>query len=163
MPATVIAERIGWSGSISWLRERVRMIRPEYAPADPADRLGHDPGQVVQCDLWFPPASIPLGDGQSGSPPVLVMVAWGVWGPAGCSGWVVWGSGAGSCGGVVRARLSGFECSCVSVGFGIRLVFSWFRGLCTVLFSSTPNAVVVVQVSVFRVFGLFCGLVDGGV
>lgn len=75
MPATVIAERIGWTGSISWLRERVRMIRPEYAPADPADRLEHDPGQVVQCDLWFPPASIPLGDGQSGAPPVLVMVA----------------------------------------------------------------------------------------
>src|SRR5699024_4359796 len=29
MPATVIAERIGWTGSITWLRERVRAIRPE--------------------------------------------------------------------------------------------------------------------------------------
>jgi transposase len=75
MPATVIAERIGWSGSMSWFRERVAVIRPEYAPADPADRLEHQPGRVVQCDLWFPPAKIPLGFDQVGCPPVLVMVA----------------------------------------------------------------------------------------
>jgi Integrase core domain len=29
----------------------------------------------VQCDLWFPPAPVPLGAGQVGSPPVLVMTA----------------------------------------------------------------------------------------
>ena len=29
----------------------------------------------MQCDLWFPPADIPLGHGQVGSPPVLVMTA----------------------------------------------------------------------------------------
>jgi transposase len=75
MPATVIAERIGWSGSASWLRERVAVLRPEYAPADPADRLEHGPGRVMQCDLWFPPAKIPLGFDQYGTPPVLVMVA----------------------------------------------------------------------------------------
>lgn len=75
MPATVIAERIGWTGSISWFRERVRTLRPEYVPADPADRLDHEPGRAAQCDLWFPPARIPLGAGQHGSPPVLVMVA----------------------------------------------------------------------------------------
>jgi hypothetical protein len=32
MPATVMAERIGWTGSMSWFRERVALIRPEYAP-----------------------------------------------------------------------------------------------------------------------------------
>lgn len=62
-PATVLAERIGGNGSISWLRERVRMIRPEYAPANPADRLEHDPGRVVQCDLGVPPCTECLGEG----------------------------------------------------------------------------------------------------
>ncbi|ETZ96639.1 putative iS sequence, partial [Mycobacterium kansasii 824] len=37
-------ERVGWTGSISWFRERVRAIRPEYLPADPVDRLEHPPG-----------------------------------------------------------------------------------------------------------------------
>ena len=75
MPATVIAERVGWSGSPSWFRKRVAVLRPEFAPRDPADRLEHLPGDQAQCDLWFPPAGIPLGSGQVGSPPVLVIVA----------------------------------------------------------------------------------------
>ena len=33
------------------------------------------PGHRMQCDLWFPPVDIPLGAGQIGRPPVLVMVA----------------------------------------------------------------------------------------
>src|SRR3954471_8680745 len=28
MSATVLAERVGWTGSISWFRERVRAVRP---------------------------------------------------------------------------------------------------------------------------------------
>jgi transcriptional regulator with XRE-family HTH domain len=75
MPATVVAERVGWSGSESWFRKRVAVLRPEFAPRDPADRLEHLPGDQAQCDLWFPPARIPLGAGQVGSPPVLVIVA----------------------------------------------------------------------------------------
>jgi transposase len=75
MPATVIAERVGWTGSISWLRERVRAIRPEYLPADPVDRLQHPPGRAMQCDLWFPAIKIPVGFGQEAMLPVLVMVA----------------------------------------------------------------------------------------
>ena len=31
-------------------------------------------GELAQCDLWFPPVDIPLGYGQVGRPPVLVMV-----------------------------------------------------------------------------------------
>ena len=75
MPASVIAERVGWVGSASWFRKRVALLRPEYAPKDPADRLEHRPGDQAQCDLWFPPAPVPLGAGQVGSPPVLVVVA----------------------------------------------------------------------------------------
>lgn len=75
MPATVIAERIGWvDRSVGCVNESGQSD-PNTPPADPADCLQHDPGQVVQCDLWFPPASIPLGGDQSGAPPVLVMVA----------------------------------------------------------------------------------------
>ncbi len=75
MPATVIAERIGWDRSMTVLKDRVRVLRPVYAPADPASRTTYGPGEVGQCDLWFPPARIPLGFGQSGSPPVLVLTS----------------------------------------------------------------------------------------
>lgn len=75
MSATVLAERVGWTGSISWFRERVRAIRPEYLPADPVDRLEHPPGRAVQCDLWFPAPKIAVGFGQEAMLPVLVMVA----------------------------------------------------------------------------------------
>lgn len=75
MPATVIAERVGWPGSASWFRKKVALVRVEYTPKDPADRVVYRRGDQVQCDLWFPPASVPLGAGQAGSPPVLVMVA----------------------------------------------------------------------------------------
>lgn len=75
MPATVIAERIGWSRSLTVLKDRVRELRPVYAPPDPASRTAYLPGQRAQCDLWFPPVQIPLGFGQVGSPPVLVMAS----------------------------------------------------------------------------------------
>lgn len=75
MPATVIAERIGWDRSITVLKERVRELRPVYMPADPVSRTLYEPGELAQCDLWFPPADIPLGFGQVGRPPVLVLVA----------------------------------------------------------------------------------------
>lgn len=73
MPATVIAERIGWEHSITILKDRIRTIRPEYAGVDPADRLIHLPGESAQMDLWFPEPRIPVGHGQASMLPVLVM------------------------------------------------------------------------------------------
>jgi hypothetical protein len=75
MPATVIAERIGWTRGMTILKERVRELRPVYTPPDPASRTVYQPGVLAQCDLWFPPVDVPLGAGQVGRPPVLVMVA----------------------------------------------------------------------------------------
>jgi transposase len=62
MPATVVTERVKWTGSITWLRETVARLRPEYAPDDPADRLQYHAGDQTQCDLWFPPVKILLGE-----------------------------------------------------------------------------------------------------
>jgi hypothetical protein len=42
---------------------------------DPVSRTTYRPGELAQCDLWFPEADIPLGYGQTGRPPVLVMVS----------------------------------------------------------------------------------------
>jgi len=75
MPATVLAERVSWSGSVTWFRENVARLRPRYLSVDPADRLAHAPGEQVQCDLWFPPVKVPVGTGQHASLPVLVMAA----------------------------------------------------------------------------------------
>jgi transposase len=74
MPATVIAERVGWGHGITILKDRVRELRPLYLPPDPSGRTQYLAGALAQCDLWFPPVDIPLGCGQFGRPPVLVMV-----------------------------------------------------------------------------------------
>lgn len=75
MPATVIAERVGWTGSITWFRDNVRQLRPEHRPADPSDRLIWLPGDAAQCDLWFPPKKIRLEDGSKTLLPVMVITA----------------------------------------------------------------------------------------
>lgn len=82
MPATVIAERIGWERGMTVLRDRVRELRPAYLPADPAGRTAYRPGELAQWDLWFPPVDIPLGHGATGRPPVIV-------GVSGYSRWIV--------------------------------------------------------------------------
>lgn len=75
MPAPVIAERIGWQQGMTVLKDRVRELRPLFMPPDPASRTSYEPGELAQCDLWFPPVDVPLGFGQIGRPPVLVMVS----------------------------------------------------------------------------------------
>lgn len=75
LPATVIAERVGWTGSITWFRENVKRLRPEHRRVDPSDRLVWEPGDAAQCDLWFPPRKIPLEDGTARLLPVLVITA----------------------------------------------------------------------------------------
>lgn len=44
MPATVIAERVDWEGSITWFRDNVRQLRPLYRKPDPADRITWEAG-----------------------------------------------------------------------------------------------------------------------
>lgn len=75
MPATVLAERVGWTGSIRWFRDNVTRVRAEHRPIDPADRLVWAAGDVAQCDLWFPPRKILLEDGSRTLLPVLVVTA----------------------------------------------------------------------------------------
>ena len=53
MPATVLAERVGWTGSIRWFRDNVGRVRADARPIDPADRLTWAAGDVAQCDLWL--------------------------------------------------------------------------------------------------------------
>ena len=77
MPATVIAERIGWTRGLTVLKDRVRELRPAYLPPDPASRTAYAAGEIAQCDLWFPAISLPVGFGQTRSAsrlPVLVMM-----------------------------------------------------------------------------------------
>ena len=64
MPATVIGERIGWSYSARTLSDRVALLRPLFLPPDPASRTSYEPGEIAQCDFWFPDVKIPVGFGQ---------------------------------------------------------------------------------------------------
>jgi transposase len=75
MPATVIAERLGWTRSMTVMKDRVRELRPLYLPADPCQRTEYQPGELAQWDLWFPAVKIPLGQAQERVLPVIVGVS----------------------------------------------------------------------------------------
>lgn len=77
MPATVIAERVGWKRGKTVFADRVRQLRPVYLPPDPAGRTSYQAGEIAQCDLWFPDVTVPVGYGQVRTAvqlPVLTMV-----------------------------------------------------------------------------------------
>lgn len=77
MPATVIAERIGWTRGMTVLSERVRELRPVYLPPDPSSRTAYVAGDIAQHDFWFPDIELPVGFGQTRTAkqlPVLTMV-----------------------------------------------------------------------------------------
>jgi transposase len=77
MPATVIAERVGWPYSIRTLSGRVAELRPAYLLPDPAGRTAYAAGEIAQCDFWFPDIELPVGFGQTRAAkllPVLTMV-----------------------------------------------------------------------------------------
>ncbi|HEX5142501.1 MAG TPA: IS21 family transposase [Mycobacterium sp.] len=77
MPATVIAERVGWTRGKTVFADRVRQLRPVYLPPDPASRTAYPAGEIAQCDFWFPDVRLPVGFGQTRTAtrlPVLTMV-----------------------------------------------------------------------------------------
>jgi hypothetical protein len=67
-------EGVGRQRGRSVFFERVQQLRPLFQPVDPASRTEYQPGELAQCDLWFPLVDVPLGFGHVGRPPVLVMV-----------------------------------------------------------------------------------------
>ena len=74
MPATVVAERIGWKRGMTVLRDRVAELRPAYRLPEAFGRTEYRPGELAQWDLWFPDYDIPVGHGQTARLPVLVGV-----------------------------------------------------------------------------------------
>ncbi len=74
MPATVIAERIGWDRGITVLRDRVAELRPLFVPPDPCQRTHYRPGELAQWDLWQPDVAIPVGFSQADKLWVVVAV-----------------------------------------------------------------------------------------
>jgi transposase len=74
MPATVIAERIGWDRGITILKERVAELRPLFLVPDPFQRTDYRPGEFAQWDIWLPDADIPVGYGHTARLPAIIGV-----------------------------------------------------------------------------------------
>ena len=70
------ASRSRRRSEVSWGSAGSENAPPRRLPPDPASRTSYEPGELAQCDLWFPDVDIPLGAGQNGrgKVPVLTMV-----------------------------------------------------------------------------------------
>ena len=75
MPATVLAERVGWAGSQSWFRKKVAAIRPEYRAEGSGGPAGLSAGRSGAVRSVVPAARSRWVPASTGSLPVLVMVA----------------------------------------------------------------------------------------
>ncbi|MET3172783.1 UNVERIFIED_ORG: transposase [Arthrobacter sp. UYCu721] len=76
MGAPTLAQRVGYTGGPSVFRAKTAEIKATLAIPDPVDHLSFDPGEMIQCDLWFPNERIiPTGHGTMLSPPVLTMAS----------------------------------------------------------------------------------------
>jgi hypothetical protein len=55
MPATVIAERVGWERGLTVLKDRVRELRSAYLPPDPASGPGQPrpAGSPSETNGWY--------------------------------------------------------------------------------------------------------------
>lgn len=76
MPATVIAQRVGWTRGLTVFKQKVAVLRPLYLPPDPSSRTTYLAGEIAQFDFWFPPITLDVGCGQvrtAARLPVLTM------------------------------------------------------------------------------------------
>ena len=67
--------RVFRSHSITIRKDRVRVPRPFYLLPDPASRTSYEPASDAVRPVVPSEVDIPLGHGQVGRPPVLVMVS----------------------------------------------------------------------------------------
>jgi hypothetical protein len=103
MPATVIAERIGWTRGLRVLKQRVRGLRPVCLPPDLASwtavRLGRWPGATGGS--WRSPCrwvrSDPLGGQAAGAGGVSGCARWLAARLIPCGAWGAWSAAGGSC------------------------------------------------------------------
>ncbi|HEV3076507.1 MAG TPA: IS21 family transposase [Thermoanaerobaculia bacterium] len=60
-----LASELGYTGGKSIFDDYVREVRPRFLVRRTFQRTLYRPGELVQCDLWEPRESIPVGYGQT--------------------------------------------------------------------------------------------------